>query len=335
MKTPLTFSPDSDIPRIRPRFVRTAFRKRFFILKGTTQEDWRMTRLSALILILVLTMTMAVAASDVQLAAPNEMGVTMGQLHYIVRDVAANQKFWVTLGASTVKTGKKAAVLNMPDLLIFLDQGEPAGPLEGSVLDHIGLRSSDIVGLMAKLNAAGYKAEPAPSQKAAWNSGGRRETIYVWGPEGQRLEVMQDGAKNTKFTLENGQEVPRPKMDVVSLHHVHWAVPESSVKDIQTWYVKYFGAVPGKRWSYAAADLPGLNFNFSGDAKSLAPSKGRLLDHIGFEVKNLQAFCKKLEANGVKFDKPYKKQRSGMATAYLTDPWGTYIELTEGVTRHY
>ena len=32
-----------------------------------------------------------------QLAAPNEMGVAMGHLHYHVRDVAANKKFWVAL----------------------------------------------------------------------------------------------------------------------------------------------------------------------------------------------------------------------------------------------
>jgi len=295
----------------------------------------RLIPILSLALVLSLAMPLAMAAPEIQLAAPNAMGVAMGQLYYTVRDVEANQKFWITLGATPVRTGKKEAVLRMPDLLIFLHQGEPTGVSEGSVLDHVGLRAGDIAQLMAKLNAAGYKAEPAPSQKAAWNTGGRRETIYVWGPEGQRLEVMQDGAQNTKFVLDNGKEVPRPKMDVASLHHVHWAVPESSVKDIQAWYVTFLGAMPGKRWSYAAADLPGLNFNFSGEPNQPAPSKGRMLDHIGFEVRNLQAFCAKLEASGVKFDRPYAKQRSGLATAYLTDPWGTYIELTEGLARHY
>ena len=57
----------------------------------------------------------------------------------------------------------------------------------------------------------------------------------------------------------------------------------------------------------------------------------RMLDHFGLEVKNLAAFCKKLEANGVKFVVPYTKQPSGIASAFLTDPWGTYIELTEGL----
>jgi glyoxalase/bleomycin resistance protein/dioxygenase superfamily protein len=58
------------------------------------------------------------------------------------------------------------------------------------------------------------------------------------------------------------------------------------------------------------------------------------VDHIGFEVGNLEAFCKKLEASGVKFDKPYCKSRhDGFASAELTDPCGVSLELTEGLNR--
>ena len=78
-------------------------------------------------------------------------------------------------------------------------------------------------------------------------------------------------------------------------------------------------------------DLPGINFNFSASPRPLPPIKGRMLDHIGFEIKNLEAFCKKLEAGGIKFDVPYSQLPSGLATAFITDLWGTYIELTEGL----
>ena len=58
------------------------------------------------------------------------------------------------------------------------------------------------------------------------------------------------------------------------------------------------------------------------------------MDHIGFEVRNLEAFCAKLEAAGVKLDVPYRKVASlGIGLAFLTDPWGTYIELTEGLDK--
>jgi catechol 2,3-dioxygenase-like lactoylglutathione lyase family enzyme len=63
-------------------------------------------------------------------------------------------------------------------------------------------------------------------------------------------------------------------------------------------------------------------------------TKGRIIDHIGFEVRNLEAFCKNLEAHGVKLDAPYRKlPERGIALAFLTDPAGVYIELTEGLDK--
>jgi hypothetical protein len=58
-------------------------------------------------------------------------------------------------------------------------------------------------------------------------------------------------------------------------------------------------------------------------------TKGRVLDHIGFDVTDLQGFIKKLEAAGIKLDRPYTKTENGGALAFITDPWGTYIELNE------
>ena len=83
-----------------------------------------------------------------------------------------------------------------------------------------------------------------------------------------------------------------------------------------------------------AAKFPGdyggeIDFNPATEAP--LPTKGRSIDHIGFEVKGLAAFCKKLEARGVKFDVPYRRVPSiGLNIAYITDPSGVYIELTEG-----
>ncbi len=56
-----------------------------------------------------------------------------------------------------------------------------------------------------------------------------------------------------------------------------------------------------------------------------------MLDHIGFEVAEPRSFCKQLEAAGIKFDRPYGTLPSGFGIAFLTDPWGTYIELNEGL----
>ena len=61
-----------------------------------------------------------------------------------------------------------------------------------------------------------------------------------------------------------------------------------------------------------------------------APTEGRVLDHIGFDVKDLQAFIKKIEADGIKLDEPYRKNPlTGSAITYITDPWGTRLEFVE------
>jgi hypothetical protein len=103
---------------------------------------------------------------------------------------------------------------------------------------------------------------------------------------------------------------------------------------MKQWYITTFGAKAAKHGPSDGADLPGVNMYFHPSTTALAGTKGRSLDHIGFEVKNLEEFTKKLEASGVKFNIPYRKVPSlNIAIAFFTDPWGTYIELTEGLDK--
>jgi len=116
----------------------------------------------------------------------------------------------------------------------------------------------------------------------------------------------------------------------IANHHIHFYTPE--VDEMRDWYVRLFGATPGKRGRWEAADLPGVNLTFTATEEPVVGIQGRVLNHIGFEVENLETFCKKLEGMGVKFDRPYREiPELGVGLAFLTDPWGTYIELTEGL----
>ncbi len=54
-----------------------------------------------------------------------------------------------------------------------------------------------------------------------------------------------------------------------------------------------------------------------------------MLDHIGFDVKDLQAFVGKIEAEGIQLDEPIRTGSSGVSLTYITDPWGTRIELVQ------
>jgi catechol 2,3-dioxygenase-like lactoylglutathione lyase family enzyme len=115
-------------------------------------------------------------------------------------------------------------------------------------------------------------------------------------------------------------------------HHVHFA--SDQVDAMRDWYAKNFAAVPGMRAKFKAADLPGVNLSWNPAEKPTLPTKGRALDHIGFEVRNIEEFCRKLEAAGIKLEMPVTKRPDlGLTIAFLVDPYGTRLELTEGLTK--
>ncbi len=256
-----------------------------------------MTRLA------ILFTTVCVAASG-QLVSPNEAGVSMGHLHLNVSDVAAQKHFWVDLmGAKPYMLGTIEGV-EIPGAIVLFKAQKPSAGTADSVVNHVGLKVKDLAQYNARLKAANIAFEANPNGVQSMAA----------GPDGVRLELSEDKA------------LPTP----VAFHHIHfYTVP---VLETQAWYVKTFGAVPGKRGPFDAADLPGVNLTFSKADAALAPTKGRALDHIGFEIKNLEAFCRKLEGEGVHFDIPFRKVPAlGISVAFFTDPWGTYIELTEGL----
>jgi len=294
---------------------------------GTTRPGWfSMAGARGLkcFSVLGLTVLWAAGAAQAQVAAPNAAGVSMGHLHYHVSDVEANKNFWIAMGGVPGKFGT-TEIVKLPDLLIFLTKAEATGNTVGSAVSHVAFKSKDLNQLKANLTAAGAKYE----------------ANYVLTPTGDRLELFQElSGPNVKFTPDPGHgdaaahRHSLPMAGPIGTHHLHIYLPEGEAEKGKDWYVRMFGGVPGTRGTnnYKAVDLPGMNMNFLGDPgfKMQKPIKGTTMDHIGFEVVNLEAFCKALEAKGVTLDVPYGK-RGGLATAFLTDPWGTYIELTEGL----
>ena len=250
-----------------------------------------------------------------QLADPGSVGVAMGHVHLAVQDVDATKKFWLKLGGTPIKLGANEGV-KFPGVLVLIRKAmdPPAGTV-GSVVNHIGFLVPNVAETRAKWQSAGLIMEPPNPANA--------KQIYVHTPDDLvRIEILEDAM----------QTVP------IKFHHVHFFVADAggtnSVLAMQAWYAKTFGAKPGKRGQFEAADLPGVNLTFAKSDTPTVGTKGRALDHIGFEIKDLQAFCKKAEAAGIKFDMPYTPRPDlGIALAFITDPWGTYIELNEGLNK--
>lgn len=260
-----------------------------------------------LVVVSILCGCFLIGVARAQLPAPNEAGVAVGHLHILVKDVDLNRKLWVDgLGAVPVKLGPME-VLKFPDVMVLLRKGEPSGGSEGSTVNHLAFLVRDLKAAEARWKAAGgeiYDRRPSPDQ------------VFLRFPGDVKVELTED-----------------PSLSVpIAHHHIHFYT--ESVEKTKAWYVKTFGAKPGRRGKFEAADVPGANLSFSEATEKTVGTKGRAVDHIGFEIDNLEAFCKKLEREGVKFDAPYRNiPRLGISLAFFTDPWGTYIELTEGLDK--
>lgn len=266
--------------------------------------------MKAFISALWLASNLAAGATFAQTLPPNETGVTMGHLHLNSADIAANAKVFAGMGGTVVKMdGSPLEYVRFPGVIVILNlpPGAPpsSGPTEGTVINHVGFLVPNVQEAAAKWKAAGVPVLPG--------NNGRADQAFVVTADGLRVEILED--KN--------QQAP------IVFHHVHFFVPAVAIPEIQAWYVKNFGAKPGMRGTNQAADVPGANFTFSKSDTQTVPTKGRILDHIGFDVVDLDVAAKRFEANGVKLDRGPETLPNGVKLLFIHDPWGTNIEVNQ------
>jgi catechol 2,3-dioxygenase-like lactoylglutathione lyase family enzyme len=256
-------------------------------------------------LALILEVVLAVPA-HAQLAklGPNQ-SASMGHLHIRVKDAEAAKKFFIELGGHMIKNGGLELV-EFPGIYIQIRQMEPSGGTVGSVVNHVGFLVKDRAATAAKLEAAGYKVDkPA--------SGGQ---YHVTTPDGLNIELIEN----------------RDIAAAIQFEHVHFAFQAEVIPDVQAWYERAFAATPGTRGRFKAGTVAGGILTYGEAKEKQEGTRGRALDHIGFEVPDLQGTFARLQALGIKFDAEPKVVNNGLTkNAFLTDPWGTYIELTEGI----
>ena len=235
----------------------------------------------------------------------NEAGVTMGHWHIASRDVQANKKIFVAMGGTPLKGGNEA--VQFPGVRVNLTLGNAPGTGEtvGSVVNHVGFIVKNVQEQAAQWKAKGVPVLPGNNK--------RLDQAFVVTPDGVRIEILED--KTQSMPIRN--------------EHVHLSVPEGDIPKAQAWYAKTFGGKAGTRNNAAVVDIPGVQIRFAKADKAQAPTRGRVLDHIGFDVKDHAAFVRKIEAEGIKLDDMPRKVPNGSTIAYITDPWGTRIELIE------
>ena len=214
--------------------------------------------------------------------------------------------------------------MRFPNVLIFFSPMQaPTGGTRGTTVNHIGFSVPNLRPVIDKIKANGYqmitRSEVAATQEV-------KDDIAVNSPTTSIAFALAPDDVKVELVQVKTQTIP------ITLHHVHFFGQQNT--EMRDWYVKVFGAKPRDGATFVSGDLPGLALNFTKSPDPTVGTQGRALDHIGFEVKNLEEFTRKLEGMGIKLDRPYTKVAAlNIAIAFIKDPWGTYIELTEGLDK--
>jgi catechol 2,3-dioxygenase-like lactoylglutathione lyase family enzyme len=262
------------------------------------------TRRSVIVFLLASMLTAGIAAA--QPAPFNEAGVTMGHWHLVSKDVEANKKLFLAMG------GKLFMPVNGPlimfpglyiNLILGSDKGD--GGTEGSVVNHVGFIVDNVQLRVTQWKAGGVSVLPGLN--------GRLDQAFVVTPDGVRMEILEDKT----------QAVP------IRNEHVHLSLPEAEIPKAVEWYAQTFGGTVGTRNNAPVVNFPGMQLRFARAETKQAPTRGRILDHFGFDVKDHPAFVKRLEARGIKLDQPPQKIANGNVITYVTDPWGARVEIVQ------
>lgn len=268
------------------------------------------------------------AGASAQLTAAKDGPIVNGHHHLNTADAEQARRFWVTaLGGVVTKMGT-AEVIKFPNALVMLSNRKPTGGTKGTTVDHVAFSVTNLRQLVDRIKAGGFTIVTAAEAPANIKVVDDIGVVEGGGPVSGIAYAMGPDDVKVEFVEMKAQAVP------IQSHHIHFM---GAQKEMHAWYMQTFGAAAGTSanpTAFISATLPGLGLNFSPAQTPPAGTQGRSLDHIGFEVKGLEAFLKKLESQGVKIASPYRQIPAlGIAIAFVTDPWGTYIELTEGMDK--
>jgi catechol 2,3-dioxygenase-like lactoylglutathione lyase family enzyme len=234
------------------------------------------------------------------IAAPALAQLEMGHIHLNVTDVEAQTRFWVSQFDATPLHREGIEGVKVPGMLILFNRAKPTHLSDATVLDHFGFKVQSRDAMVKACREAGYViAKEFKGSEGFPNA-------YVVGPDGVNVEIQEDTSLKVKAVAQ----------------HLHFLQPD--YLPMRAWYIDKFGMQPTHRGTHDSADIPGMNLTFAPSHARSQGTKGGIIDHIAFEVKDLKQYCARLNLQYV--------QEPGYAHAFLTDPWGILIELTEGLS---
>ncbi len=245
-----------------------------------------------------------------QFAEPNSEGISFAHMHVVVADTVLHKQLWPDLfGAELVQREGYSAV-RVANALIFLRPAEPTAPSVHTAIDHFGLTVRDLDRVLARWKELGYEAGAKQADL------GGRASAFITMPGGIRLALREKPSQSTS----------------TAMGHVHFS--SRSAADLPAWYARYFGASLEAAGDETVASVPGSELRFQAVPDDRLPTRGTAIDHIGFEVRDWDAFIATIEAAGIPFEfGPTYIESLDLWVAFFNDPSGVLVEVTHGLDR--
>ena len=212
----------------------------------------------------------------------------MGHVHLIANDPELIKRLWIDVFGAKPAERGSLNGVYIKGTYVWIEKGASSGGTEGSVIRDIGLRVRNLEAVLKHAGQDGFYARQAS-----------RDSAQLLTPDRVLFELIGD-----------------PGLDVeVCTDHFHLVVPDAPLA--RRWYSDRFGH-----------PISGIRLEFIAAGTRAKPTKGRALDHVGFDVDNLEQYiagAKEInwESRSAEIPEP------GVRSAFLADPWGTRIELVE------
>jgi catechol 2,3-dioxygenase-like lactoylglutathione lyase family enzyme len=237
------------------------------------------------------------AQAQAQVLPFNEVGVTMGHHHLMVPDVDAQRRIWVDLLGGEPSGNPPLLFVKFPGVFLILSSGTGTEGTRGSALDHFAFNVKDLEGTRRKLAGAG---------------------VSISNASDTRFDALLPGGLDVHFFAD--PSLPSP------IAHRAVAFASTDPDAERAWWERILGARTTQEGGSTVSTIPGARLFFTRAATAPAPTRGRTLDHTGIGVRDVNAFCDRVAAQGVMCERLF-----GGAIAMITDPAGVAIEINSGL----
>ena len=139
-------------------------------------------------------------------------------------------------------------------------------------------------------------------------------------------KVTEEKSKDLKAVITERWQIPSqmPFAYATSLSEGAARNP-GDVKPLDSMTWQFFGGALSRE----TRSREDMVFAFAMEPRKLATMMDDLDNLSPEHQRELMENIKKLEANNIKLDRPYSVNESGVGLAFITDPWGTSIEINE------